>query len=216
MANDGVEVSPDEGGFITSLTEEFAGSRGPDPNPPAGGAPVVELGTVLFDGFCGGANWTGGCDPSDVIPPEATVTPGSVLTAFRSLDLPAAKLVIQPPNGRTLVNFETNFYTEQGSFTRTVTLLGRQVELRIWPAAYDWRFGDGETERTTSPGAAYPDLEVTHTYLEKGRVSPSVDTTYAAQFRVGGGPWQDVSGTVTITGTPEELRVVEARPVLVG
>ena len=114
------------------------------------------------------------------------------------------------------MNFETNFYTEQGEFTRTVTLLGRQVELRIWPASFGWRFGDGESEQTTSPGAAYPDLEVTHEYLRKGRVSPSVDTTYAAQFRVGGGPWRDVAGTVTIPGARRTLRVVEARPVLVG
>ncbi|GAA4690076.1 hypothetical protein GCM10023349_00530 [Nocardioides conyzicola] len=154
------------------------------------------------------------------LPPEGgaapTVTPGSIARAFRRIPLPEAKLVIQPPNGRTLVNFETNFYTEQGEFTRAVTLLGQRVELRIWPASFGWRYGDGESERTTSPGAAYPDLEVTHTYLRKGRVSPSVDTTYAAEFRVGGGPWRDVAGTVTIPGTPQQLRVVEARPVLVG
>jgi hypothetical protein len=154
------------------------------------------------------------------LPPDAarppTVTPGIVAAACRRLPLPAAQLVIQPPNGRTLVNFETNFYTEQGEFTRTVTLLGRQVELRIWPASFGWRFGDGESDETTSPGAAYPDLEITHEYQRKGRVSPSVDTTYAAQFRVDGGPWRDVAGTVTITGSPQSLRVVEARPVLVG
>jgi len=125
-------------------------------------------------------------------------------------------LVIQPPNGRTLVNFETNFYTEQAEFTRTVTLLGRRVELRIWPASFGWRFGDGESEESTSPGAAYPDLEITHKYLKTGRVSPSVDTTYAAQFRVDGGPWRDVTGTVTIPGSPQALRIVEARPILVG
>lgn len=124
--------------------------------------------------------------------------------------------MIQPPNGRTLVNFETNFYTEQGEFTRTVALLGRQVELRIWPASFGWEFGDGASDQTTSPGAAYPELEITHEYLRKGRVTPSVDTTYAAQFRVGGGPWRDVAGTVTIPGSPQPLRVVEARPVLVG
>ena len=69
---------------------------------------------------------------------------------------------------------------------------------------------------STSPGAAYPDLEITHAYAQKGRVAPSVDTTYAAQFRVDGGPWRDVAGTVTIPGSPQALRVVAARPVLVG
>jgi hypothetical protein len=145
-----------------------------------------------------------------------TVTPGLVLTALRRIDLPASELQVQPPNGRTLVNFDTNFYTENGEFTRTVTLLGQRVELRIWPARYGWRFGDGQKRWTTTPGDVYPHLEVTHRYLRKGRVSPSVDTTYAAQFRVNGGPWRDVNGTVTIPGAPQPLRVVTARPVLVG
>ena len=47
-------------------------------------------------------------------------------------------------------------------------------------------------------------------------MSPRVDTTYAAQFRVNGGPWRDVDGTVTIPGSPTRLQVVTASPVLVG
>ncbi|MFC7492816.1 MULTISPECIES: hypothetical protein [unclassified Nocardioides] len=114
------------------------------------------------------------------------------------------------------MNFETNFYTDQGELERSVTLLGRQVDLRIWPAGFRWRFGDGEVLDSTSPGAPYPDLEITHSYRDKGAVAPSVDVTYAAEFRVDGGPWQDVPGTATITGSPQSLRVVTARPVLVG
>lgn len=147
---------------------------------------------------------------------EVEVTPGIVGAAFRRIPLPAAELIVQPPGGRTLVNFETNFYTERDEFTRAVTLLGRRVVLRIWPERFGWRFGDGHIRWTSTPGAKYPDLEVTHRYLQAGRVMPSVATTYAAQFRVGGGPWRDVAGTVTIPGTPEGLRVVTARPVLVG
>ncbi|WP_457203584.1 hypothetical protein [Nocardioides sp. HB32] len=155
--------------------------------------------------------------PEDVAPPAPPqVTPGVVLTALRQIGLPPSELEVQPPNGRTLVNFDTNFYTHNGEFSRTVTLLGRRVELRIWPARYGWRFGDGQRRWTTTPGDRYPHLEVTHRYLREGRVSPSVDTTYAAEFRVGGGPWRDVNGTVTIPGSPQALRVVTARPVLVG
>lgn len=212
-------ASPDAGTLVVGVEEEVSASTcsgGPD-TPVA----VVPPRDSDLDARCVQEAITSGqnpfefCDlPVDGVP--VNLTPGIVAAAFRQLPLPEAKLVIQPPNGRTLVNLETNFYTEQGEFTRTVTLLGRQVELRIWPASFGWRFGDGESDQTTSPGAAYPDLEITHTYLEKGRVSPSVDTTYAAQFRVGGGPWRDVAGTVTIPGSPQELRVVEARPVLVG
>ncbi|NYD43116.1 hypothetical protein [Nocardioides panaciterrulae] len=123
---------------------------------------------------------------------------------------------MQPPGGETLVNFRTNFYTEQEPFTRTVQLLGRRVDLRIWPSQFHWRFGDGADLATSDAGAPYPDLQITHAYESKGGVSPSVDTTYAAQFRVDGGAWRDVDGTVTIPGSPVRLQVRTARPVLVS
>jgi hypothetical protein len=144
------------------------------------------------------------------------LTPGMVRRAFQRLAWPASPLVVQPPRGRTLVNFDTNFYTEQPAFDRTVRLLGRQVELHIWPSQFRWVFGDGAELPSTSAGAPYPDLLITHSYLQKGGVSPRVDTTYAASFRVDGGAWRDVDGTVTIPGEPVPLEVVTARPVLVG
>ncbi|MBB6628592.1 hypothetical protein H5V45_14800 [Nocardioides sp. KIGAM211] len=146
----------------------------------------------------------------------AQITNALVLRALRRIDLPGSELVVQPPGGTTLVNFETNFYTEQGEFTRTVRLLGRRVDLRIWPSRFRWEFGDGASLSSESAGAAYPDLEITHDYARKGVVSPSVDTTYAAEFRVDGGPWRQVTGTVTIAGAPAQLEVTTARPVLVG
>ena len=127
-----------------------------------------------------------------------------------------ARCMVQPPNGRTLVNFATNFYTEREEFTRNVRLLGQRIELRITPSQFTWHFDDGESATTTSPGSPYPHLEVTHDYLDKGGVSPSVDTTYTAEFRVGGGSWQPVPGSVTIPGVSVALEVVEASPVLVG
>ena len=163
------------------------------------------------------------CDlpPAPAVPAQAVavapvLTPGMVARAFRTIDLPPSKLQIQPPHGRTLVNFDTNFYTEQPAFDRTVRLLGRQVELHIWPSQFRWVFGDGAELPSTSAGAPYPDLLITHSYLQKGGVSPRVDTTYAASFRVGGGAWRDVDGAVTIPGEPVPLEVVTARPVLVG
>ncbi len=97
-----------------------------------------------------------------------------------------------------------------------MTLLGQRVELSITPTSFAWRFGDGKSTTTSGPGSAYPDLEITHNYLRKGRVTPSVDTTYTATYRVNGGPVQPVPGRVTIAGTAVPLRVVTARPQLVG
>ena len=106
--------------------------------------------------------------------------------------------------------------TEREEFTRTVRLLGQRVQLRITPAQFNWHFDDGESTTTATPGAPYPKLEITHDYLEKGDVRPRVDTTYTADFRVNGGGWQPVPGSVTIPGESVAVEVVEASPILVG
>gem|GEM_PF-5235926 len=171
---------------------------------------------------CAGAAAAFGIGPAEFCGVgEAATTPaittGLVASAFRRIPLPASDLGIQPPGGKTLVNFETNFFTTDGQpFARTLRLLGQRVELRIWAESWTWHYGDGESETTTSPGARFPDLEITHSYLAKQTYRPRVDTTYAAEWRVGNGPWQPVTGTATITGAPVGLRAIEARPTLVG
>lgn len=145
------------------------------------------------------------------------ITPAMVLREMRRLSWPASPVIVQPPNGRTLVNFETNFYTDNTAPTsQTVTLLGRRITIEATPTEYHWRFGDGETTTTDSPGAAYPDLEITHTYLRKGTVSAAVDTTYTGRYRIGGGGWQAIPDTHTVAGEAVSLTVVEASPQLVG
>jgi hypothetical protein len=169
--------------------------------------------------------WSEPCDlqSADAPPPDARpqVTQTLVLRAFRRLPLPESTLSIQPPGGRTLVNFETIFSTRGDRFTRVVRILGQRVELDITPA-FTYHFGDGEQLTTEDPGRAYRDglamsAYLIHVYDDADvTVLPRVDTTYSARFRVGAGPWRDLAGTVTVTGAETGLRVVEARPVLVA
>jgi hypothetical protein len=146
------------------------------------------------------------------------LTPGMVLEAFRSLDWPSPELSVQPPEGETLVNFDTNFFTTlTGPQVQAVTLIGIRVEIEATPSEYHWHFGDGEGAATSTPGAAYPDLDVTHTYARKGELGPSVDVVYSGRYRIGGnGGWTDIPGTLTVTGPTVALRVLEAKPQLVG
>jgi hypothetical protein len=148
------------------------------------------------------------------------LTPGAVQHAFERLAWPASPLVVQPPEGKTLVNFDTNFYTTNTApSTRTVTLIGQQVTIEATPTQYVWHFGSGSDDgdrATTDPGAAYPDLRVTYRYLHVGDVSPSVDTTYSGRYRVGNGPWRQIPATLTVPGAPVALQVVSATPHLVG
>lgn len=158
-------------------------------------------------------------DPADpAAPAEAAapvITPAIVLQAFQEVPLPDAVLTIQPPDGLTLVNFDTNFLTEAEPFVENLTLLTNAVDLDITPTSYTWDFGDGTTRTTTTPGAPYPDLEVTHAYERTGTYQLNVTITWSADFRVNGGPWIPVDGTVPITSPDVALQVQEGTPVLV-
>lgn len=204
------------GQVITELEMSCDGAPADSNTQPA--TTPVAVTTPVGSAACSGAATQFGLSPEEfcVSETEEQLTGGLVAAALRRIPLPPSDLMIQPPNGRTLVNFDTNFYTDTETFTRTLTLLGRQVTLRITPASYAWRFGDGASATTTGPGAAYPALDVTHDYARAGTVRPAVDTTYTADFRVGQGAWQPVPGTVTIAGEVQSLDVVEATPTLVG
>ena len=148
------------------------------------------------------------------------LTPDVVEHAFHRLAWPASPIVVQPPKGRTLVNFDTNFYTTNTHpTTQTVTLLGQQVMIEATPTQYVWHFdaaaADGDLS-TSDPGAAYPDLRITYRYTRVGEVSPSVDTTYSGRYRVGNGSWQTIPSTLTVPGAAVDLQVVSATPHLVG
>jgi hypothetical protein len=153
-------------------------------------------------------------------PISRQVTQADVLRAFRRIPVPASEVSIQPPGGETLVNLDTIFSTRATGFTRTLGLLGHRVELDIEPSSYRWVNGDGTTQVTDWAGKSWtrgtPISEfITHRYADAAaEVQPRVDTTWTARYRVDGGPWRDVGGTVTITGEPSDLAVLSATPHL--
>jgi hypothetical protein len=164
--------------------------------------------------------------------PEETVTPTpgvatvrvprpqdvlweQVLTETKNVLFPRLSVKVQP-EGRTLVNLDTIVYTDESTVSTTqVSILGFPVDVEATPMSYVWSFGDGATVTTMTPGKPYPAKEITHRYHKRGGVSLTLTTNYAARFRIAGGPWQYVDGTVPITGPATPLLVREAVPVLV-
>ena len=145
------------------------------------------------------------------------ITPAMARDAMRRLSWPRPELTIQPPDGQTLVDFDTNFFTrDTATTTQTVSLLGQRVTIEARPSRYVWHYGDGSSRSTTSPGAAYPHTVVTHSYEEVGHVRPSVDTVYAGRYRVNDGGWQAIPGTLTVSGETVPLWVRSASPSLAG
>ncbi len=150
--------------------------------------------------------------PTDSRP---AITGAMVLRALRTVRLPHPTPSIQPAR-RTLVNLDTIFSAPQAPLTRTVTLLGQRVTLRIRPTRWVWEYGDGHSATTTTGGAAYPNKTIAYRYQRAAKVQPRVSITWAATYRINGGASQPVAGTVTTTGPSASLRVLEAVPVLSG
>lgn len=156
------------------------------------------------------------------------ITPAMVLVEFRKLTWPSGELVVQPSRGWTLVNAPTVVSTTTvGTQSQSVTLLGQHVEIQAWPR-YSWVFGDGSSMTTDGPGRrvvarrgqSIQDVNlsgaIVHRYEQAGDVQVRLDLTYSGRYRIGHGQWTDIPGTLTVSGTPQPLRVEEARPELTG
>lgn len=153
-----------------------------------------------------------GGTPPEFTPPE--VTPAMVLTALRRVGLPELTTHVQPA-GRTLVNFDTIFYTDPEPVALQLTILGQGVDVAAESSSYRWVFGDGTVITTESPGGPYPSKEIVHRYTDADvTVAARVEAAYSARFRVSGGDWQQIAETVTTVGPASELRIVEGTPLL--
>lgn len=173
------------------------------------GTPMIHTYYLQDDGTATDDGYT--CH-TDGGPPQ----PGDILAAFQRIPMDPSPLTIQPPGGQTLVNFDTIYYTRPTTIDKTVTVLGTSVDFHITVASYTWHFGDGASTTTTDPGAAYPHQTITHRYARKGPATPSLDTTYQADYRIDGGAWQHLAQTVTIAGPRQQVTVRTATPHLVG
>ncbi|MDZ5660674.1 hypothetical protein SFC79_02760 [Nocardioides sp. S-58] len=161
-----------------------------------------------------------GTDVGDVCVPAEEVDEVNItqliIREFKSIKWPASRLVVQPPGGKTLVNFETNFYTlDNAAITQVRTIAQQGVSIRAVPTSYTFQFGDGSSTTTASPGRPHPDLDVTHVYTQKATVAVSLDTTYTGEYRIGDGDWVAIPETLTVAGAASDLQIVEALPQLV-
>ena len=157
---------------------------------------------------------SGDAAPVAAAPPQ--VTEAMILRAFRRIPLPELRSQSQPDD-KTLINFDTIFFTQAEPLTRQLTLLGQRVRLEIKPSRFEWVHGDGTTATTTTPGAPYPAKDIVHRYADAHRtVAHRVVVTWSAEYSLNGGALQPVNGTVTTTGPATPLRVAEASPALSG
>lgn len=115
------------------------------------------------------------------------------------------------PEGWGVVNKPVAVWAgNNSSRTETMELAGYMVEIRVTPAEYKWNFGDGNTVTTKSAGRKpryAHDADISHSYTESGEYTINLTTSYVGQFRVDGGPWEDIPGIAEIASTPVPVEI---------
>ncbi|MGC5627025.1 hypothetical protein ACPYO6_02095 [Georgenia sp. Z1344] len=116
-----------------------------------------------------------------------------------------------------LANMPVLLWTTASEHTVSADLLGQQVDVRFSPLEFEWDPTDGSHPFVTSdPGAPYPEHTVSYPYPD-GHESIHVELTtlWEAEFRVGGGDWEAIDGTIPITTRTQAFEVRERQVRLV-
>lgn len=146
--------------------------------------------------------------------------PSVVLSAaeFRRLPLAAAVPVIQPSDGRALINLGVAVHTDGSPQELTTSVVGVPVRVRATPVRFVWDFGDGSAPVVTATaGSGWPSHAALAAYAEPGTFELGLTTTWRGEFQVAGaGPWLPVDGTATTTSSPVTITVETAPTRLVA
>ena len=128
------------------------------------------------------------------------------------------------PNGLAIVGLAANFVATASVHVVSGALLGESADVRFTPEAFHWDFGDGGSRISAAGGASWADLSLpefsdtatSHIYEVRGDYVALLTVDYAAEFRVGGGGWQPVSGTLPASANPLNVTVRHVKSVLVA
>lgn len=151
------------------------------------------------------------CREAPVVSP--VITDADVLSAFRRLPLKGATVKVAP-SPTTLVNFDTEFDVTSSEQDFSITLLGQAVDIRAVPDTCVLAPDDPADPGATQDGPC-ADM-TTYAYRGAGDARAVVRVTFRGQWRLAGGAWQNVPGTVTVDSAPVDLAVREAAGRLVG
>ena len=120
----------------------------------------------------------------------------------------------EPPGG-SLTSIPVNFHSGQPLEFRAEPMVVAGYTVRVVAVArWLWRWGDGSSQWTSSPGTKYPVLSLTHRYRKPGSYSVRVHTVWAAKYTVAGFGTFDVLGDPVTQESSLELTVDSSRVVL--
>ncbi|MFX0539271.1 hypothetical protein ACQBAT_04990 [Ornithinimicrobium sp. Y1847] len=179
---------------------------------------TVEAGEVVED-------WReiGGTCYTDAVParsgePAQVLTEAMIIEQFHRTDFALPQIVIQPPDGQTLVNLPVYFqlaWPDAGfapGEVDTTTIVGHEVRIKPTLIGATYVTGDGSSiGPTTSLGGPYPSGDITHEYTSAASLAPFITVEYGGEVSVEGGEWRTIPGSATIEGPSSPLEVLTSR-----
>lgn len=214
----GTGTSPGAGG---SDTGGSGGNWTPHPDWATGGdgTPGSNVGpggeTVVCSTMRPDECWTFLPPPSEATDGPAAVQPVTIqdVASFA----PDAPTVTTEPGAWGILKLHTNVVASAAQHVRSGTLLGGPAEVNFIPIGFTFDYGDGHATTTATGGdtwaalglAEFSKTATSHRYTTPGTKTISAEVTYAAEYRVGGGDWLPVIGTLSIpTDTPHTIQIV--------
>lgn len=157
--------------------------------------------------------------PSDVAAPATPVITITDLARFA----PAPTVATAEPGNVGIVDLPANFTASAQTQVQTGELFGLPLTVRFTPRTYLYDYGDGTTATLTTPGRTWESLgqpqftptPTTHVYRERGDYIATVTIGYSVEIDLGAG-WVPLAGQMTIPGTPQAIRILEAHTALVA
>lgn len=165
------------------------------------------------------------CNEQRLEVPGGGTAPGPAVTTGEVAHLvPSVSVQGMEPRGFMVVGLPTNFYADAQPSIVSTTLLGTPAEVRFTPASFRWDNGDGSTTTSATGGATWAALglaefsetETSHVFDRAGEYTISLTIIYSAEYRIGGGAWQQLAGTVPSTSPPLTASAKAAKTVLVA
>lgn len=146
--------------------------------------------------------------------PAATMGPGApapVTVSIRDVAtfIPRGTSLRMEPARWMLRDSPTNFIATAKEHVVSATLLGRPAEVRFTPTGYTFDYGDGTSRSTTTGGASWADLGLdefsetatSHVYTHRGEYTVTASAIYVAEYRIDGGSWIGITGSIAIPTT---------------
>jgi hypothetical protein len=160
---------------------------------------------------------TFGCDPRDDY--RVTVVTLADIARFR----PAPGVQRMEPDGWVVVGLPANIYSIVDTQIVAGELLGQSADVRFTPVAWQWNYGDGTAATLPTRGGTWAALGLrefdatptSHIYQRAGSYTIRLSIVYRAEYRIAGGPFTPIAGTITLPANELHITASGAKTVLV-